>query len=898
MTLSERQSTLAVRADAVAAAARRARAWVEDARRNAQSVANEAEALIAEARRTESLARKLSRSAGRRMCVGVYGASQQGKSYLVSVLARPPGKSELRARFGAETRDFVREINPQGGKESTGLVTRFSTEPSGAEMDAAHPVELLLLTELDFVKILANSFQSDFDQNNVRAPVPQGAAVRAVLAAAAASRQPRTLAPHLDDIALSDLSEYFQKNFRNRWQELEPLRYWTQIIDLAPALPLPARAALFSVLWGGIEEFTTLYVLLVGALERLGHAAEAVTQMRALIPRATSIIDVATLEQQLGTRADEQDLLSVRPRGADGLGAPVDLPRATLTALIAELRITLDERPWPMFEHTELLDFPGARSRLKLTELPPDADDRARQVRQLLLRGKIAYLFQRYAEERELTAMLLCMGNKQNEVKDLGTLVRQWIELTHGATPAARRAVPGALFLVLTMMDLEFLPKAGETEDAIATKWDVRLHASLIEPFQQDGWVADFAGRPFDATVMLRNPNFKQDHLIEYELAPGSDQPREPLNEVGIAQRNRGYIEALERSFMASAAVARHVADPRAAWDAIFAFNDGGVRHIVEKLGAVSNPDLKLTQVEQRLAEGAGPLAAALKRFHTGTDEQARREKEALLRELRRALQGAFAPRQFRQFPRFLEHLMVAERDVREIALNAGALRIDEIAAAPAAAAEEDIFAAAPAPQASAARPQHDRAALFAQELLRHWIGQLRRLPLEEAVLRHFALKGAAVSDVADQLVIAAERLGLADRIAAAVRAATDLAALRWDDVADRIVAVALYRLNAFVAELGYADVPPAQRPGFPEGSDTPQRHIFAPQPDPGDGLPALGDQPAGFERDRFVDWGIGFLGLGIANLSFGGGREVTEAQNLALGAILRDLAAGGWAPS
>ena len=102
-------------------------------------MANEADSLIAEARRTESLARKLARSAGRRMCVGVYGASQQGKSYLVSVLARPPGKSELRTRFGEETRDFVREINPQGGKESTGLVTRFSTVPSGGDTDPKQP---------------------------------------------------------------------------------------------------------------------------------------------------------------------------------------------------------------------------------------------------------------------------------------------------------------------------------------------------------------------------------------------------------------------------------------------------------------------------------------------------------------------------------------------------------------------------------------------------------------------------------------------------------------------------------------------------------------------------------------------------------------------------------------
>jgi hypothetical protein len=891
MTLDKQQETLRLRAERIAGAARKARAWIDDVRTNAQSVANEADSLIAEARRTESLARKLARSAGRRMCVGVYGASQQGKSYLVSVLARPPGKSELLTRFGDEKRDFVREINPQGGKESTGLVTRFSTVASGGEMDPKHPVELLLLTETDFVKILANSFQSDFDQNNVQNPPPRGDAVREILASSEKAKDRKAVAPHLDEIVINDLSEYFQKNFRNRWQELEPLRYWTRLIDMSPYLPLDTRAQIFSVLWGGIEEFTALYRLLADALEKLGHPSEVLTEMKSLIPRGTSIIDVATLEQQLGTKDDERDRLSVRARTSNGLAPPIEVPRAVLTALIAELRITMDEQPWPMFEHTELLDFPGARSRLKLTALPSDADERAKQVRQLLLRGKIAYLFQRYSEERELTSMLLCMGNKQNEVKDLGTLVRQWIELTHGATSAARRTVPTALFLVLTMMDLEFLPKAGETEDAIATKWDIRLHASLLEPYQHDGWVTDFAGTPFNSTVMLRNPNFRQDHLVEYELEPATEQPKQPLREVGISRRNQGYIQQLATSFMESKAVARHFADPRAAWDAIFTWDDGGVGYIVDKLNVVSNPELKLGQVGQRLREGVAPLHSNLKRFYLGMDDEARREKEAMLRDLRAAMQRAFRPRQFRPFPRFLERFTLAERDLREIALNVAAMRVDDAAAPDAEAEEDDIFGGATKPVVSST-PRADRAALFGQQLLRHWIGQLRRLPQDEAFLRHFNLPGRVVSDVADQLIIGAERVGLADQVAAAVRAATDLAALRWDDVADRIVAIALYRFNTFVVELGFSDVPFDKRPGFPEGDATPQRRIFESQPDPGDALPPLGAAPETFELRRFVDWGIGFLSMGVANLSFGGGRELSDEQNAALGTILRELAA------
>ena len=34
------------------------------------------------------------------------------------------------------------------------------------------------------------------------------------------------------------------------------------------------------------------------------------------------------------------------------------------------------EKPWEFFEHTDLLDFPGARSRSKLIELPSETAER------------------------------------------------------------------------------------------------------------------------------------------------------------------------------------------------------------------------------------------------------------------------------------------------------------------------------------------------------------------------------------------------------------------------------------------------------------------------------------------------------------------------------------------
>ena len=65
------------------------------------------------------------------MAVAVFGPSQSGKSYLISALARR-GTDPGLARFGDRTLDFVRDINPEGGQEATGLITRFTLRPAAA----------------------------------------------------------------------------------------------------------------------------------------------------------------------------------------------------------------------------------------------------------------------------------------------------------------------------------------------------------------------------------------------------------------------------------------------------------------------------------------------------------------------------------------------------------------------------------------------------------------------------------------------------------------------------------------------------------------------------------------------------------------------------------------------
>jgi hypothetical protein len=605
---------LAQDCEALAVAASEGVTWLKDAAGQSPTVAQQAPSLVSELQKVRNQSRKLARAARRRMCVGVFGPSQAGKSYLVSILASRDGRP-LQARFADRTYDFLREINPPGNRESTGLVTRFGLGLSDGPAD--FPVKVRLLTQTDIVKILGNSFLLDFDHQKAEFVRPDGAAIRKRLSELRAKAQPSPVGDLESDDVL-DLIEYFDTFFAGVTAELRT-DFWREAIDLAPRLSGQDRARLWSVLWYDFQPFTDLYVTLYDGLQKLNHAPEALLGMDALIPREKSIVDVLTLDR-LG--ADADDPLLVRPRRADGRSAPdARLPRSLVCALTAELNVAIDEKPWDFFDHTDLLDFPGARSRLKLANLDDVAKTKgvaegANPLRELLLRGKVAYLFQRYSAERELSAILLCIPDGNQEVRDLSDMMTAWIDQTIGATPADRAKQKNALFLVLTKMDREFEQKAGETEESRRLRWSARLGNSLVNNFRGE-WPLDWNGKPFNNSFWLRNPTVIDERLMDYEGG----------REVGIADSFAQRAGELRRHFVENEDVRRHFADPALAWDEAFRANDGGVAHLVKSLIPVCDPAIKRAQVRGQLEIQLRRLVDRLAGFHSASDGDARTKK-------------------------------------------------------------------------------------------------------------------------------------------------------------------------------------------------------------------------------------------------------------------------------
>lgn len=852
--------------------------WLDD---NRAEVRQEHGSLLREFRKFGLAADKLAAAAERPMCVGVFGPSQAGKSYLISAFARR-GSDPLIADFDGLPGglDFVREINPEGGAESTGLVTRFTMRRKPTP--AGFPVPVRLLSQADIVKVIGNTFFSDCDLSEEVSPTAAEIARLAEEARAAALSAPQ---PGLAEQDVWDIQEYFERQFKGEQivRALSSGGYWTALGDLAPRLPLAARAALFAPLWGRVEAFTELYVKLTGALDRLGYPSDAFCPVEALVARAgagfarraDSVIDVNTLQ---GLGGADGPTLAVRGAG----GATADLPRPVLTALVAELHVTMRDRPWDFLENTDLLDFPGARSRDSIdvrTYLKPAAGRREEARREaglggiegLFLRGKVAYLFDRYNAEQELTSMLLCIAPSNQEVRTVPGMVKDWIDVTHGPDPDTRAGSQTALFFVLTKFDAEFEEKAGESKDSTA-RWTRRLTVSLVDFFgKAHRWPHEWTpGRPFDNCFWVRNPNFKSKHILDYDEAG---------REVGIRTSEVKRIGEQRSEYLATELVARHFHDPAVAWDEAFRLNDGGVSYLARSIAPVCNPTIKTRQIATRLDALRRTMRERLQRYYVSDDlGEQRGLRNAAAQEVARNLLRCAAHQRFGGLVKLLQ---TSDSELADVffELQTRPMPSDVIDVS-------TIFADTGLDQGAADQGVVDKADAFAHAAVGHWVGTIRSLANNPRVCRHFQVDEGALSTLVDELIAGTLRLGLRKRVAADIRRVLSPNARVKDSVVKPAL-LAADRIGSFVFWLGYDDVEPAARP-LQRG--TGGRRIFQPQAN-GD-HPVLSEQPSSFDHRFYGDWINAYFDFVRLNSESVAGRQIDVAQNDRVGALLASLTA------
>ncbi len=567
--------------------------------------------------------RRLAQAASRPMSVAVFGASQAGKSYMVGGFIAPkdnPVKVVFNGGGDVEKLNFLEKVNPQGGVETTGIVTRFSTQP----LDIApkgFPVILRALREADVAKILCNSHLMELgaEWETDRSFDPD----RHAREIAGLPRNPQPMAG-LAVEEIYELRDYIEQHL-NRHPLGKPAAepYWDALEAAGPYLGAAARATALSPLWGELREFSELYGTLKAALDDLKHPKWIYAPIESILDRSHGVLHAETLYALDAAYADTLEGVAAQkalrtPVAAD-TGARMDLPRPVVTALAAELRVTLDGRPWDFLEHTDLLDFPGAKSREDSTLAKFLRDPTRNNARAYCyLRGKVAVLFDNYADDLEANALVLAVDDSQGEVKKLPDLVKEWIYRTHGATPAQRAEV-STVSMFFTMMKSDMLFKLDLGADA-ATSVQNRFKNNFA---QYTGWTKEWTpGQTFKNTFLFRNTSFRQPGVIRYSGPwPTSDNGvTEMPSEIDHADEFKERREVFREAFLANALVRDHVGDPETKLAALLELNDGGITCLARSLAPVCDMDLKVRQIEPRKKRLQEHLLDAMREFNESSD--------------------------------------------------------------------------------------------------------------------------------------------------------------------------------------------------------------------------------------------------------------------------------------
>ena len=757
-------------------------------------------------------ARRLTRAAARPMCVAIFGPSQVGKSWLIESLARKQGES-LAVALGDGTRDFLEEINPQGGgTEATGLVTRFTLRQLNAP--AGYPVAVRLLSRADLIKILCNTFFLDFAVAFEVKRAPEPAEVEARLATAREAAGAAAILPgSLTEDELVELKEYFQSKFESRHTEelLRRCNFWDDAAALAGRLDASRWLPLLELLWGRVDKLTEFYRFLEQAMARIGYATEAFCEIPSLITNANSIIDINTLDRLGEAGEEEVNIVSAS-------GKKAGLSRSVLAAMVSELIMPLKTKPYNYFEHTDILDFPGYRPRLDLQSEKADAylaGDSA--LKELFRRGKVDYLFDAYTREQEITSLLLCTNHEDQNVHSIPPLIAKWVRDTHGETPEERRRSQTALFCVRTKFDLRFERGARKMDDT-DERW---LNAIQRQHLEFLGRAADWPhqwtpGRPFSNIFWVRSPKMKNKNLLKYHKNG---------NESGFEDPD--FIAFQKNLYLSTPEIQQCITNPERAWDEVMRLNDGGISYLINALQPVCNPDIKSKQVAVRLVALLKKTLPRLQDYYVSGDLEEANKKR--LEMLEKAIHFIISCALGENFGRFIQALQV-ETDEMALALRRALNhnRAQNPASGQAALSRDRILQRMRGP-GSGARTAHnkpkDRIALSAETALDLWRAHI----LNSAdTLSTLALCEQGTEDHTEttlslvaQLVTVLERSGIDQKISDKLtRFTTDLETN--DEFIEKAAPIAVNALNSFVWKLGYQDMAEDQRPVYYDHENQP----------------------------------------------------------------------------
>ena len=354
---------------------------------------------------------KMTKSLSQKNVFTVFGASQVGKSYLVKNLLSVDNKPLNIDLGNGDLVDFIKDINPHGGgKESTGIVSRFTIDKV---KNQDFPVELRLLSVKDLILIFS---RSAFSQINAWSPLQRDELLSYLSNLKdTAWEQSNCKIPltrfEVDEIFDSLESEF--KGYRSFWDDLEELDYVKYIDENLNSIcsSIEHFDAVFNVIWRNSNHLNQLFKDLLELYGSINFESFVYVKKRAILNDVLNGVGDALLDVScVSNMAEDTKTIDVL-LPASNISSKV--LRGGLSAISKEILLNVEERiaeTREFLKRTDFMDFPGARSNIEInadSDLKLSTDQLS--PADIFIRGKVSYLFDKYSNDFEINNLLFCI---------------------------------------------------------------------------------------------------------------------------------------------------------------------------------------------------------------------------------------------------------------------------------------------------------------------------------------------------------------------------------------------------------------------------------------------------------------------------------------------------------
>jgi len=553
--------------------------------------------------RLRRLATSLFNSSKVPVATAVYGASQVGKSLFMGRVLRPAddrdsplGKCDtLPPDAYLRELSFEWDINPQAGSaEATALVTRFTTKDR-FDKDALpeYPVKVRALSRSEWLRVLGRGFRSEcppssatWEEGQVRNLFDT---ISETYAAEAGNREWQ--------MDLIDTYSYM-RNLDHRQYKIDESMFNAFLgqYPLTEAGYVQIAARMF---WEGdkFPQITDLFNEVEqflakvrcggrdGILVHWGAVRFLLDSQRALEQgtKNSRWKQSVKWEDFADSVKDGWYVLDYQPGGR---GPSVGL--ATIQSAMLELvlpvvphRLNGDWRE--VVKKMDVLDLPGMKAGGGVAQGRSNTAKTLDEKMNIVKRGKVFYLIDRYIEERQIqTLLLLVRGGSADVGQLLKEYVDKWGKTRYGEEAWPRKIVAAnpALFLGMTGIDDEFASR--EVNKMLYENRIAELKGNVL--FEV---MTDFGGpdRPFTNVFPIRYPGTWD-----------SDEPRR--QKLGADK----WKEAGE-VFRTTPLVRVHVSEAEKKWQIAMRDDDGGMSLLCDGFLRCTNSVQKQDSLQQQIRE-------------------------------------------------------------------------------------------------------------------------------------------------------------------------------------------------------------------------------------------------------------------------------------------------------